>query len=42
MEEGTASVRTLDGKVRQGVPLAEFKTRVLDHIARRRLNLELF
>jgi threonyl-tRNA synthetase len=40
--EGTVSVRTLDGKVRQGVAMAEFKSLVLDHIAERRLALDLF
>jgi threonyl-tRNA synthetase len=41
-DEGTVSVRTLDGKVRQGVALAAFKAQVLDHIAARRLALDLF
>jgi threonyl-tRNA synthetase len=41
-DEGTVSVRTLDGKVRQGVAMAEFKSLVLDHIAERRLALDLF
>jgi threonyl-tRNA synthetase len=41
-EEGTVSVRTLDGKVRQGISLAAFKEQVLRHIAERRLALDLF
>jgi threonyl-tRNA synthetase len=41
-DEGTVSVRTLDGKVRQGVSLATFKEQVVNHIAERRLALDLF
>ncbi len=41
-EDGTVSVRTLDGKVRQGISLAAFKEQVLGHIAERRLALDLF
>jgi threonyl-tRNA synthetase len=41
-EEGTVSVRTLDGKVRQGIALAEFIRKVQDHVAARRLELNLF
>ena len=41
-DEGTVSVRTLDGKVRQGVALSDFKTQVGDHVATRRLALDLF
>jgi threonyl-tRNA synthetase len=41
-ESGTVSVRTLDGKVRHGVPLAQFKEQVLAHAAGRRLALDLF
>jgi threonyl-tRNA synthetase len=41
-ESGTLSVRTLDGKVRQGIPFAEFKTRVTAHIAVRKIALDLF
>ena len=41
-DEGTVSVRTLDGKVRQGVALEEFKALVSAHIAQRRLPLDLF
>jgi threonyl-tRNA synthetase len=41
-EEGTVSVRTLDGKVRQGIALAEFVRKVQDHVAQRRLELNLF
>jgi threonyl-tRNA synthetase len=41
-DEGTVSVRTLDGKVRQGISIVEFKAQVLNHIAERRLALDLF
>jgi threonyl-tRNA synthetase len=41
-EQGTVSVRTLDGKVRHGIALSEFKDQVLTHIAQRRLVLDLF
>jgi threonyl-tRNA synthetase len=41
-DEGTVSVRTLDGKVRQGVSLATFKEQVVNNIAERRLALDLF
>jgi threonyl-tRNA synthetase len=41
-EEGTVSVRTLDGKVRQGIALADFIRKVQDHVAERRLELNLF
>ena len=41
-EEGTVSVRTLDGKVRQAVALEQFKAMVSAHIAQRRLTLDLF
>jgi threonyl-tRNA synthetase len=41
-EQGTVSVRTLDGKVRHGIALSEFKDQVLAHIAQRRLELDLF
>ncbi len=41
-EEGTVSVRTLDGKVRQGIALAEFIRKVQAHVAERRLELNLF
>jgi threonyl-tRNA synthetase len=41
-ESGNLSVRTLDGKVRFGVPQEEFLTRVLGHIKERRLDLEIF
>lgn len=40
MENATVSVRTLDGQVKHGIPIAEFEQRVLDNIAQRRLNLE--
>ncbi len=41
-DEGTVSVRTLDGKVRQGVPSARFIEQVSVHVAERRLELDLF
>jgi len=41
-DEGTVSVRTLDGRVRQGIALSEFKAQALDHIAARKLALDLF
>ena len=41
-ESGNLSVRTLDGKVRFGVPQEEFLHRVLSHIRERRLDLEIF
>jgi threonyl-tRNA synthetase len=41
-EGGTVSLRTLDGKVRFGVPLAQFKEKVAAHIASRKLELSLF
>ncbi len=39
-EAGTISVRTLDGQVKQGVPMDEFEQRVLDNVRQRKLNLE--
>jgi len=41
-EGGTVSVRTLNGKVRQGIALTEFIRKVQDHVAGRRLELNLF
>ncbi len=41
-DEGTVSVRTLDGKVRQGVLLTRFIEQVSVHVAERRLELDLF
>ena len=41
-EEGTVSVRTLDGKVRQGIALTRFMEEVTAHVAERRLTLDLF
>jgi len=38
-EAGTVSVRTLDGQVRHGVPMATFEERVLENIRRRKLSL---
>jgi threonyl-tRNA synthetase len=38
-EAGTISVRTLDGRVRQGVPMAEFEERVLQNVRERKLDL---
>ena len=39
-ENGTISVRTLDGQVRQGVPMAAFEQQVVDNVRRRALGLE--
>ena len=39
-EAGTVSVRTLDGQVRHGIPMALFEEKVLEHIWKRRLDLE--
>ena len=41
-ESGNLSVRTLDGKVRFGIPQEEFLDRVLSHIRERKLDLEIF
>jgi threonyl-tRNA synthetase len=41
-DQGTVSVRTLDGKVRHGIALSEFKDQVFAHVAERRLELDLF
>ena len=41
-ENGTVSVRTLDGTVRMGIPMEDFKAKVRAHIAQRRLELNLF
>ncbi len=41
-EAGTVSVRTLDGTVRFGIALDEFKKTVLAHIESRTLELDLF
>ena len=41
-ESGNLSVRTLDGKVRFGVPQEEFLHRILSHIGERKLDLEIF
>lgn len=41
-EDQTVSVRTLDGKVRYGIPLAQFIEQVSSHVAGRRLHLDLF
>ncbi len=41
-ESGNLSVRTLDGKVRFGIPQEEFLHMVLSHIRERRLDLEIF
>jgi threonyl-tRNA synthetase len=40
-EQGTVSVRTLDGKVRHGIPMSRFKEQVLEQVALRRLDLDL-
>ena len=39
---GTISVRTLDGTVRYGLPMAQFMEQVTAHVADRRLNLDMF
>ncbi|MBW2246916.1 MAG: threonine--tRNA ligase [Deltaproteobacteria bacterium] len=41
-ESGSLSVRTLDGNVRYGVSHEEFLTRILSHINKRNLDLEIF
>jgi len=41
-ESGNLSVRTLDGKVRFGITHEKFLTRVLSHINKRKLDLEIF
>jgi threonyl-tRNA synthetase len=41
-EEGTVSVRTLDGNVRHGIALSRFMTEVTANVAERRLALDLF
>jgi threonyl-tRNA synthetase len=40
-ENGTISVRTLDGQVKQGVPMADFEQRVLANVRQRKLVLDL-
>ncbi len=39
-ESGAVSVRTLDGQVRQGVPMAQFQEKVLENIRARRLTMD--
>jgi threonyl-tRNA synthetase len=41
-ENGTVSVRTLDGRVRHAIPLADFKERVCAHVRARKLDTDLF
>jgi threonyl-tRNA synthetase len=41
-ESGNLSVRTLDGKVRFGIPQETFLNTVLSHIKERKLDLEIF
>jgi threonyl-tRNA synthetase len=41
-ENGTVSIRTLDGKVRHGISMAQFKEQVTAHVAARQLQLDLF
>ncbi len=41
-ENQTVSIRTLDGKVRHGIPLDQFIEQVSSHVADRRLHLDLF
>jgi threonyl-tRNA synthetase len=38
-ENGTVSVRTLDGQVRQGIPMALFQEKVVENIRARRLDM---
>ncbi|MCD6186258.1 MAG: threonine--tRNA ligase [Deltaproteobacteria bacterium] len=40
-ETGNLSIRTLDGKVRQGMPQDEFFDKILDNIRERKLELDL-
>lgn len=40
-ENGTISVRTLDGQVRQGLPMEAFERRVLENIRERKLKVEI-
>ncbi|RPJ74461.1 MAG: hypothetical protein EHM15_05310, partial [Desulfobacteraceae bacterium] len=39
---GTIAVRTLDGQVHYGLARAAFFEKVLDHIRKRRLDLDIF
>jgi threonyl-tRNA synthetase len=39
-ESGVVSVRTLDGQVRQGVPMAQFQEKVLENIRARRMTMD--
>ena len=41
-ENQTVSVRTLDGKVRHGIAMSEFKEQVSSHVSDRHLQLDLF
>ena len=41
-EAGTVSVRTLDGTVRYGIPMARFMEQVTAHVSDRGLELDLF
>ena len=41
-ESGNLSVRTLDGKVRFGISHEQFLNTVLDHIEKKKLNLDIF
>ncbi len=41
-EAGTLAVRTLDGKVKYGIPHEMFLNTVLDHVHKRELSLEIF
>jgi threonyl-tRNA synthetase len=40
-ESGTVSVRTLDGKVKQGISRPDFLNRVRSHVAQRKLELDV-
>jgi threonyl-tRNA synthetase len=41
-EAGTLSVRTLDGKVRYGIPQPDFLEQVLAHVKSRRIDFDIF
>ena len=41
-QAGTLAVRTLDGKVKYGIPHQMFLNTVLDHVRERKLSLEIF
>jgi threonyl-tRNA synthetase len=41
-EENTVAVRTLDGTVKQGMPVDNFMKTVKEHIKARKMNLDIF